>query len=1007
MSLYAAPVRRGWLAAGAMLCALAPTLAGQAQRTQPIDSAYTAQIKALLTDPRISTELVDHLPASATVPTPLAFHGRIVGQPGEVTYAKDIHRYLEAVAQASGGRAKVWSIGKTEEGRDLIVMAIADEATIRDLDRYRGMLHQLTDPRVTTEAQAQALLKTAKPIYWVTSGLHSPERGGPEMLMEMAYRMVVDDGEMMRRIRGNVITFITPVLEVDGREKMVDTYYYNKKFGQDGNLTMVYWGKYVAHDNNRDGMGQFLALTRHTTRTFLEWKPTVLHDLHEAQTYLYSSTGSGPYNEALDPIVVDEWWLLAKTDVLEMTKRGVPGVWTYGFYDGWTPNYLFFVAHSHNAIGRFYEVASYGPENRVVTAGGAGSREWFRPNPPLPRINWGPRANVNIQQSALLFSIDRVARDRELFLENYWLKNKRAIARGTQGPIRGWVVPAASGAPVNTAEAINDLRTQGLEIHRATAAFTVEGRRVEIGDFIIRGDQPYRTLGDMYFSLQNFSPTNPSPYDDTGWTFPLMRNMTMYTIGDSTLLTRPMALVTANVLPAGGIAGTGNVVIVPHVGDNALATFRFRFPQVRMLAAEEAFEVDGRRFGAGAFIIPQANRGALSPVLASLGLSAVAVARMPTVRTHPLTVPRIGYIHSWGSTQDEGWVRAALDHYGIPYHYFGEPKVREGTLRDRYDVIIYPHGGSGVTGGATIADKPVPYRRTAEFQAIGYPDSTDDIRGGLGQEGARALYEFVQQGGTLIMEGGTAPLFPSLGLVPGVRQETVQGLFSRGSVLRGVIADQRSPLVYGYAHTELPVYFKGSPILNIHDQPAVTPTSTTVPSAQNITPMANRLQLSGWDPDRSGVAYAAIAGDTVTAAGGGPGRGAAGPGRGAGAAGPGRGAGAAGPGRGAAGAGPGRGGPGRGGPGAGATLPGVTADPAVSVRAVIRFPESGSDMLLSGTLSGGDVLAGRGQLVDARIGRGHLVMFAIRPFWRWQTQGTYNLGFNAIIHWDQLQAGQP
>ena len=68
---------------------------------------------------------------------------------------------------------------------------------------------------------------------------------------------------------------------------------------------------------------------------------------------LYASTGTGPYNEQIDPITIDEWWLLAKTEVMEMTKRGVPGVWTYGFYDGWVPNYMFFIAHSHNAIGRF------------------------------------------------------------------------------------------------------------------------------------------------------------------------------------------------------------------------------------------------------------------------------------------------------------------------------------------------------------------------------------------------------------------------------------------------------------------------------------------------------------------------------------------------------------------------------------------------------------------------------------------------------------------------------
>ena len=147
----------------------------------------------------------------------------------------------------------------------------------------------------------------------------------------------------------------------------------------------MYWGKYVAHDNNRDGMGQYLKLTQNITKTLLEWHPTILHDLHEAQSYLYVSTGTGPYNNSLDPIQVNEWWLLAETEVMEMAKRGVPGVWTYGFYDGWVPNYLFWIAMTHNSFGRFYEVQSYGPDivENLRLQPTVTSREWFRPNPPL------------------------------------------------------------------------------------------------------------------------------------------------------------------------------------------------------------------------------------------------------------------------------------------------------------------------------------------------------------------------------------------------------------------------------------------------------------------------------------------------------------------------------------------------------------------------------------------------------------------------------------------------
>ena len=359
----------------------------RASKPQAIDQEYTAKIKEYTQDPRILTELVDHLPASATVPSPLKFLGRVAGMPDELTYYKDMKRYFEALAKAAPARTRLFSIGQSEEGRDMIVLAIADEATIKTLDRYKKILADLTDPRKLTETQARALIASGKPIYWATGNLHSGETGSAEMQMELAYRLIVEETPFIQTIRNNEIVFLTPVVEVDGREKVVDRLYYQKKTGQQ--VPLIWWGQYVAHDNNRDGLGVGLKLTENVLRTFLEWHPTVLHDLHESQDYLYVSTGAGPYNVAVDPVVTDEWWLIAKYEVAEMTKRGVPGVWTGTYYDGWTPNYLFWIANTHNSIGRFYETESYGPANREVTTNS--SREWYRPNPPLPRIKWGPQ----------------------------------------------------------------------------------------------------------------------------------------------------------------------------------------------------------------------------------------------------------------------------------------------------------------------------------------------------------------------------------------------------------------------------------------------------------------------------------------------------------------------------------------------------------------------------------------------------------------------------------------
>ena len=951
--------------------AAAPTAVQNGQVAgQAIDQEYTAKIREHLQDPRITTELVDHLPASATVPTPLRFFGRIVGTPGELTYAKDIHRYFFALDSASD-RVKAWNIGKSEEGRDMIVLAVADEQTIARLDEYKGMLARLTDPRRTSEAEAQQLLRTAKPIYWLTSGMHSTENGGPETLMELAYRLAVQETPFVKGIRDSIITFITPVIEVDGREKNVDTYYFNKKLPPGSTrLPLMYWGKYVAHDNNRDGMGQFLALTRNVNRFFLEWTPQVMHDLHEAATYLYSSTGTGPYNEALDPITVGEWWQFAQNDVMELTKRGVPGVWTYGFYDGWVPNYMFFIAHSHNSTGRFYEVQSYGPDNYEVRPGATTtSREWFRPNPPLPYIKWGPRNNVNIQQSGVLFSLQHMARNKHTYLENYWLKNKRSVEKGRVGPTYAWVIPASQRRKADAADAVNELRKQGLEIHTATAPFTAGRVQVQAGDYVVRADQPYRTLADMYFSLQNYAPTNPAPYDDTGWTFQLMRNVVITPVTDSSVLTKGMTPLATAAVARGGIEGSGPVVIVDHTSDNNLMAFRYKHAGVRMHAAEEDFEAAGRRFRAGAFVIPAADRARLEPTLRELGLSGYAVAAAPTVRMHELDLPRIGYVHAWQRTQDEGWVRAALDTYGVRYTYFADTRLREGNLRQKYDVIIYPHvGGSAqaqVAGIAKGTGPALPYRKTAQTPNLGAQDQADDIRGGMGTEGLMALHDFVQQGGTLIVEGATSTIFPEYKLTPGVTVETPENLFVRGSILRGMIADRRSPIVYGYEGTQLPVYFNQAPVLAVGGGGGGFGGGRGGVASQNTTPMAQRLRLSPWDSASAEAQPRAGQG-----AAGGPG------------------------------AGGGRGGGGGGGFG------GAQAAAADRPRVILQFPGNPDDMLLSGTIANAQGLANRAQVVDAPLGRGHVVMFGIRPFWRWQTQGTFFLGFNTILNWNDLDAGR-
>src|SRR5207245_3798906 len=142
-------------------------------------------------------------------------------------YARDVHRYFRELAKASP-RVKVFTMGTTEEGREQVLVAISDEANLVRLDRLKQITARLGDPRGLSQAEAKALVAEGKPIYWCTGAMHSPETGSPEMLMELGYRLAVEDTPFIEAIRRNSLGLLTPVLEVDGPERMVDVYRYRK-----------------------------------------------------------------------------------------------------------------------------------------------------------------------------------------------------------------------------------------------------------------------------------------------------------------------------------------------------------------------------------------------------------------------------------------------------------------------------------------------------------------------------------------------------------------------------------------------------------------------------------------------------------------------------------------------------------------------------------------------------------------------------------------------------------
>ncbi|PYP36289.1 MAG: hypothetical protein DMD48_13010 [Gemmatimonadetes bacterium] len=888
---------------------------------QPLDSAYTAKIRELTTEPRFNTELTDHLPADPRVPTPFKVLGYVPGTVGRLSYVADITRYFRALDEASP-RVKVFDLGTSDEGRPMIVAAIADSATITRLDRYRDITAALADPRRLTADSAQRLIATGKPIYYATGSIHSPETGSPEMLMELAYRLATEDTPLIRQIRDSIITLITPVTEVDGRDRMVDIYRYrkaNKNIGPG----LIYWGKYTAHDNNRDGMVMSQVLTRTMMNTFFAWHPTVLHDLHESVPFLYTSTGTGPYNRELDPIVISEWHELAFQEITELTRRGLPGVWTHDFYDGWTPNYMFWVANGHNSIGRFYETyTSRGADcHTVKLPERQTSIEWFRPNPPLNGVRWCIRNNINYQQSALLIALNYMARNGRRYLDQFYCKGVRAVERGRakDGP-NAYHIPAGQARAVEAANLVNLLRFHGIEVRRADRPFKAAGMDVAAGDYVVRLDQPYGPLAKSYFSKQDYGPDDPRPYDDTGWTLQYVRNVALHAINDTSVLRAPATLMTADARVKGQVTGVRApaVYLIAPTTESGLIQFRFALRDVRMWASEDSFTLDRRTWGRGTTIV-SAGDGAdsrITQAAESLGLSVTGVRPVPQVARHELDVPRIALVHSWLNTQNEGWVRYAFDVLGIPYTYLSVQQLKTLDLLKQFNVLMLPYVSNNaqqIVNGLPMNGPPIPWRRTAETPNLGGVDSTDDVRPGIGLEGVTALSQWINAGGVAITEGGTSAVFTEYGVTRGVDISPARQLRASGGIYRAVLKDGRSPIAYGYADT-LAVYFNQVPLFQLD-------TSTDIPEDQDA---------------------------------------------------------------------------------------GLTAEQArARPRVVLSFHQKRDSLRLSGLLVSGEELAGRPAVLDAPVGQGHVVLFAIRPFWRWETQGSFALVFNTILNWNDLGVSWP
>jgi len=811
------------LAGAALQLSAASSITIGADTSDTPEPGSVEVIAAATTDPRFVSPWVAYLPESDSVPSPTDFLGRIVGAPGEMTRIEEFSGYLRALAEASP-RVQVEAIGRTEEGREILLVAVADEEGIRTLAELKTATADLADPRKTDPDQAEAIIARARPIYYINAGLHADETGPPEAVMELAYRLAVSEEPMIRRIRERVMVLINPVANPDGRAKMADWFYRYLKGRTDYDelprQSPPYWGRYVFVDMNRDAHQQTQAETQAIYRMFWDYHPTVIHDLHESFPLLQTWNGTGPYNPNLEPIVTSAFLEMSFHEVTRMTALGMPGVWTWDFGDGYGHHYVDSVAMNHNAIGRGYETMGNATAETVerVLDPAEISKTWFRPWPATSPLRWSMRDSVNYTQTGLLAILDYAAGNAANMLRDFYRTGLNSWQKGVAGDPFAFVIPDEQADRRRTAQMVNLLRRQGIEVSRSRHEFTLDEGVFPAGSFVVRLDQPYRNYAVDLLEPQDFQfAAGELPYDDVSWALPVHYGVETVRVDDRRVLDVALEPVDADVAATGRLNGHGPVFLVADTGQEAFLEARYRLLGFSLRIAEAAFTWESRTYPRGSWILPQQAglEEVLQGVATDLALDIDSATAIPEVAQHDAPAPRIGVWVPWADTDSIGWIRYTLDQRGVPYTYLRDEDIRAGGLRERVDVILYGNVDLDLQGqihGISPNTGPMAFAATPDSPNLGRPEASADITGGPGWEGLAALTHFVEEGGALLTLGNGSTLVLESGLVRNVRRVLDTGIRTPGAELTARFAKSDTPLGYGYSDTtsvfraDFPVY---------------------------------------------------------------------------------------------------------------------------------------------------------------------------------------------------------
>ena len=827
------------------------------------------------------------LAAQAQRTSPREFFGFNLGDDYHLANYQQISAYWRKLDQESD-RMVVREIGRTAEGRTMLMAIVSSPENIRNLERYRDISRRLALADGLTDDDAHRLAREGRAVVWIDGGLHASEVLGAQQLAETVWQMVNRTDDETTRILNEVIILFVHA-NPDGNDLTADWYNRNPVPERRTNAPGLphLYQKYIGHDNNRDFYASTQPETEAMSRVmYHEWLPQIVYNHHQtgpAGTVMFAPPFRDPFNYNFDPLVVVQLDLVAAAMHSRFEAEGKRGVTmrSGARYSTWWNGGLRTTAYFHNMVGILTETIGNPTPVRIPYVADKVLPRADLPYPIQPQ-EWHFRQSIEYSLTANRAILDLAARNRENFLFNIYRMGKNSIERGSRdtwtvtsseaaranealaqrqpagrggagNPAggdgargagtfdpyaeilhapeardpRAYVIPSSQPDFLTATKFVNALREVNVAVHRATAPFEVGGKRYPAGSYVVFTAQAFRPhVMDMFepqdhpndFPYPGAPPT--PPYDNAGWTM-------AYTMGvefDRILegFTGPFEQITDwNVTPPlGAVTGAGRpagYVTSHRVNDAFQAVSRL------LAGGEEVYWLTAPGAGAALYVAAKGStRARLDRLTAETGVRFEGVAARPAGEALKLRAPRIGLLDVYGGSMPSGWTRWVLEQFGIGYERTFPPRLEQGDLNARYDVLVFPDGTvpdpnrPEGPGGGGRRDEVVSPAANDSIEAS-LPPEYRNQRGRVTDRGLTAIRRFVEQGGTVIAIGGSAPpIAAALGMpVTNYLVENGEPLprtkfYVPGSVLRAAV-DTTDPLAAGLG-AQVDVVFDGSPV---------------------------------------------------------------------------------------------------------------------------------------------------------------------------------------------------